>query len=308
MKKRTLIPALVLILALLLPLTAMAAGSSASGSDFYASDEAGVLSASTISEIDTVNAQLEQKCSGAQICFVFTEYIDASDASEYVVSLFNQKQIAGNGMLVAVSTVDKRGGMTVGSEISDSFTSSMMDSYLNKYFWDDFDKGDYDGAVTALLARLVKWYEQKYSVSLSSSGSAQYSGNGTAGTNGTAGNTSGTADSGAFSGAIVFFVIIVAFILIIVVIADRARYRMYYSYMGVPMPRYHFWYLWGGPHSHWRGPRGPGGWGGGPGGWGGGPGSGGWGGGSGGWGGGGHSSGSGFGGGGHSGGGFGGRH
>jgi len=48
---------------------------------------------------------------------------------------------------------------------------------------------------------------------------------------------------------IVFFII-----LIFVVLSDRAKYRRYYSFMGIPRPRYHFWYMFMGPHRHWYPP------------------------------------------------------
>ncbi len=56
-----------------------------------------------------------------------------------------------------------------------------------------------------------------------------------------------------------FLLLFALFIFIGVISADRRRFRAYYMHMGMPIPPYYFWYMWGGlPYRHWRGPPGPG--------------------------------------------------
>lgn len=286
--------------------------------NFYVTDETGVLSQSVINDLTELNAQLEEGC-GGQIVVVFINYFGDTYADEYAVKLFNDWQISGNGMLLVASPNEKRGGITVGSEIESAFPDTKKNSYLDKYFWDDFDDGNYDEAVHNLVSELADWYSDKYDLDLYYGDNYE--------------SYSRSFLSILFEDVVFLFqMFIVILVIVLLIRSDRRRYRMYYMGLGVPVPPYHFWYLFSGPHHNHRdrggpggpggfgGPRGPGGFGGsgrgpgGPGGFGGsGRGSGGFGGmsgsgrpggfgGSGGFGGGSHS-----GGGGHSGGGFGGR-
>lgn len=316
MKKKILIfmlSALVLVSILTVPAMAVVGKSS----EFYVADYANVLSDSTKQEIISANASLEQYCKGAQIVVVSVEYLDGMYSDEYATKLMNDWGVGSssenNGMLLLFATKENKGWLATGAGIDDDFTSDTANDYLDRYFWKEFDKGNYDSAVSKLFPRLTSWYESYYNVSFSSQG----------GNNGSYEEYRDTSSSfSRFLYRNMSTIIVFLLIIVVILINDRRRYRMYYSYMGMPVPPYHFWFLWTGPHRHWRGPRGPGGPGGprgprGPGGWGGPGGPGGWGGsgrgggGFGGFGGGGRGGsggfGGGFGGGGHSGGGGGGR-
>ena len=88
----------------------------------------------TVDYVISVNSELEELC-GGQIVIVLVDYLGDVYADEFTVSLFNDWQISGSGMLLAASTQENRGGITVGSEIEGSFPDSMKSQYLDRYFW-----------------------------------------------------------------------------------------------------------------------------------------------------------------------------
>ena len=280
--------------------------------EFYVADYAGVLSDTLEERIISLNGDLEYYCKGAQLVVVTVEYLDGMYSDEYAMQLFNNWGVGNaqenNGMLLLLATQENKAWLTVGDGIYGDFDSGMVDDYFNEYFWDDFDKGDFETAVSNMFTALFNWYGNYYGV---------------ASDGGTSQNTGDYRQPEYYDNSYrepglgyrilswfmsrISLIIIVVIIVVSIVSSDRRRYRAYYTYMGMPIPPYHFWYMWSGPHRHWRGPRPPRGGGPGPGGFGG------FGGGShggSGFGGGGSSGGfggfGGFGGGGHSGGGFGG--
>ena len=254
--------------------------------DFYVNDAAGVLSDALKSDIIAVNGELEYYCEGAQVVVVAVEYLDGMYSDEYAMQCFNDWGVGSdehnNGMLLLLATEENKVWLAVGNGIAGAFNSDMVDMYLENYFYDLYDAGDYNGAVISLFPQLMYWYQDHYGNTFFSD---IYD------------NTDEYVDAPApeyypednyvsdFSifGWLFslltrfFFVIVVVIIVIIVINNDRRRYRAYYTRMGMPIPPYHFWYVWGGPHRHWhhhhhdhwddhrgpRGPRGPGGFGGG---------------------------------------------
>ena len=57
-----------------------------------------------------------------------------------------------------------------------------------------------------------------------------------------------------FSGGFWIIILLVVAIFLMNLSSDRYRYRTYYRTMGIPMPRYHWWYMWGStrPHRTWH--------------------------------------------------------
>ena len=236
---------LVLLLIAAVSVPALAAGP---GYD-YVNDDTGSLSSSTVREIEELNAQLESQYD-AQFIVVFIEYFGDRYADEYAVELYNKWGIPNNGMLLVVSPNEGRGGMTVGAGITNRFTVDDINEYLDDYFWDDFDRGKYDRAVTNLADAIGDWYEDEFG--------------------GSAGGSPGTSVTPVAAGVSIFgillgfifrniFVIIVFIAILYVIIrADRRRYVSYYTYMGVPIPRYRPWYMFSArPYRRWRGPPPP---------------------------------------------------
>ena len=233
----------------------------------------------------SVNGELEYNCKGAQVVVVTVKYLDGMYSDEYAMQLFNDWQVGdqteNNGMLLLLATEENKGWLTVGEGISGSFTDDMANDYLNTYFWNDFDNGDFDGAVKFLFPQLMYWYEDYYNTDFFSSyyGSSDSTADDNYDYNYDDGNydyNDGYYDDGfgtlGLFGMILSFIfrnivlIVILIVFISLVNADRRRYRAYYSYMGIPMPPYHFWFMFGGPHrrwwhdhhDHWGGPGGPG--------------------------------------------------
>ena len=259
--KKTVSLILTALLALCLSVPALALTQS---EDFYVTDETGSLSPETVEEVLNVNYDLEESCDGAQIVVVFINYFGDSYADEYAVSLFNDWQLSDRAMLLVVSPREGRGGMTVGRELTSRFTDDDMNSYLDRWFWDDFDTGKYDRAVTTLVDKLADWFYDEYGVDAPSG-------------SGSSGTLAGLGILGVILGFLLrnlFIILLFVLILVIIIHSDRRRYRGYYTAMGMPIPRYYPWYIFSTlPYRRWnppprdppgpRGPRGPGGFGGG---------------------------------------------
>jgi len=246
--------------------------------EVYVNDAAGVLSDTLRQDIVSMNGTLEAACKGAQLAVVSVEYLDGYASDEYANLLFDNWGVGSatenNGMLLLFATEEKKCWLAVGAGISGALNASKIEAYFEEYFYDDFDAGNYDTAVTNMVTALLGWYEAYYNVSLlnPSTGAAP-----NAGMENNAGGQqpqAASAGTGALTTAVFVLIILVIVVLVILcaVISDRRRYASYYTHMGIPMPRYRPWFLFFGPHRHWHppgGPRGPGGFGGGPGGFGG---------------------------------------
>jgi len=266
--------------------------------DFFVNDAAGVLTEATRQDIINSNIDLMETCQGAQIVIVTVKYLDGLYADEYATQLFNSWGVgsggADNGMLLLLATEELRGGLVVGAGIAGVFTAENREQYLETYFWPEVDNRNFDTAVRNICEALFLWFANYYGVNRDS---------------GQDGNTERQPESypqeyyyycqscgkayfelsdaeqcyqvDRVNLRIGTFVLIFIFALIIFVIfvasigSDRHRHSMYYAHMGMPVPMYHWWFLWGvrpyrtwyrTHHHNWRGPRGPGG----PGGFGGG--------------------------------------
>jgi len=237
---------------------------------FLVTDNAGVLSDMTYDDIISANADMMQHCQGAQIAIVTIENFDGSNLGEYAQGLFTDKGIARNGMLLLLVTEEYDGWFVVGPGIAGAFSDSMVDQYLEAYLWPDVDARNFDTAVRNLFEELFSWYAGYYEVNQAGQAQQYYDS-----------PTYNTDNTNSWLGAIVFLVIFILLILIIIAMSagsDRRRHRMYYTHMGMPIPRYHWWYMWRpSPYRTWyrtnyrnnrwggppRGPRGPGGFGGG---------------------------------------------
>jgi len=245
---------LLLAVALMLSMSFGAFALVAKTDDFYVADYSNVLSDETKKMISDTNGYLEQNCKGAQLVVVTIEYLDTYQYSdEYAVALFNEWGVgnkeSNNGMLLLLVTEEGKGWLTTGAGIASTFTEKKVDSFLNDTYWDMFDSGDFDGAVKYAFKNLVYWYESEYNCE---GGFDEYY------------NPDDsiydnpviiTPYTPSFFERLMSFIfrnlsIIVFFILVImIVVSDRRRYRGYYRMMGMPIPRYHFWYAFGSrPH------------------------------------------------------------
>ncbi len=160
-----------LVLALLLALVSPASAIVGKGGSFYVADYANVLSDATEQNIISTNASLE-KATGGQIVVVTVEYLEGLKANEYAVRLMNEWGVGdktkNNGMLLLLATQENKAWLTQGAGIAGTFTDAKINDMLDKYFWKDFDKGNYDAAVNAVFRQMVAWYESNYKVSIQS--------------------------------------------------------------------------------------------------------------------------------------------
>jgi len=257
--------------------------------EYYVTDDANVLTDETRRFISNSNADLEHMCEGAQIVIVTVEYLDGMYADEYATLLFNEwgvgNQDANNGMLLLLATAELRGGLVVGQGIIGSWDNDTINLYLDTHFWPEVDNGNYDAAVRNICEELFSWYADYYGVAQQDvSGGSEYIPPADEWYNQPEEYTGGyyAMYYDPINYIMPFLVIGIIVIIVIVLAAssDRRGYRAYHMHMGIPMPRYHWWFMLGHrPYrgwcrNHWhgpRGPRGPGGFGGprGPGGFGG---------------------------------------
>ena len=148
---------------------------------FYVADYSNVLSNDTEQMIINYNGSLEQQCQGAQIVVVTVDYLDGMYSDEYAYQLFNDWGVGSadynNGMLLLLAIQENKAWLAYGLGLSSLIDSDQVDSLLDKYFWKDFDRGNYDEAVTSLLNALLVWYDEQYDAQVVQSGTSVSSGN-----------------------------------------------------------------------------------------------------------------------------------
>ena len=148
---------------------------------FYVADYSNVLSNDTEQMIINYNGSLEQQCQGAQIVVVTVDYLDGMYSDEYAYQLFNDWGVGSadynNGMLLLLAIQENKAWLAYGLGLSSLIDSDQVDSLLDKYFWKDFDRGNYDEAVTSLFNALLAWYDEQYDAQVVQSGTSVSSGN-----------------------------------------------------------------------------------------------------------------------------------
>ena len=272
MKKRTL--AIILLVITTISLLAMPALAVVEQTtEFFVADYANVLTSATKDRIVDSNSDSENGlsalCDGAEVVVVTVKYLDGMYSDEYAAQLFNNWQVgdanANNGMLLLLATEEKKGWLEVGAGIRSYWTTSRIENLLDNYFWDDVDAGRYDAAVNSTLEQIFTWFADSYKVA-GSAVQEQASDSGYEIITET--ETYTTYDHGGwyssysgwgtyFSGwRSIFWIVVVVIVLRVLTysLTDRRRYRTYYTHMGMPRPRYHFWYMFGGhrPYRTWH--------------------------------------------------------
>ena len=133
--------------------------------EFYVADYAEVLSQTTKDYIISENQRLYEE-TGGQIVVVTVQYLDGYYSDEYALQLFNDWGVGSadknNGMLLLLATMEGKAWLTQGSGIMYDFSDDYIGELLDDYFWKDFDRGDFDGAVNKLFPQLINWYDNYY--------------------------------------------------------------------------------------------------------------------------------------------------
>lgn len=141
---------------------------------FYVADYANVLSNTTEEMIINYNGALEQQCQGAQIVVVTVDYLDGMYSDEYAYKLFNDWGVGSadynNGMLLLLAVQENKCWLAYGLGLNSQLSTSDVDELLENYFYDNFDAGKYDEAVTELFMELLDWYDERYDSSTATAG------------------------------------------------------------------------------------------------------------------------------------------
>ena len=155
-------------------------------SDQCVVDDANVLSNSTTTTIENLNAQLTEQCSGAQIGVLTVEYTGSVSTEDYAVQAANAWGLGSssnnNGVLILLVMQSKQyadGDYYLAT--GDGFRNTTLEkqaSAIAQTMEDSFAAGDYDAAVTTCAQNVASTIADIYGVTLS----------GTTGSTGTVGN------------------------------------------------------------------------------------------------------------------------
>ncbi len=249
MKRKFIITLLIAVLVLSAAFPALAVVDKSD--EYYVADYAEVFSQSFEDWIISVNGDLEYYCSGAQLVVVTVDYLDGMYSDEYAMTLFNNWGVGSksenNGMLLLLAVKENKAWLTVGKGLSSSLTEETINSYFDKYFWDDFDNGKYQDATQSMMNALLQWYADYYGLESDSSENLPEGG-----------EHSYMGGHNSFIFSSLFWIILIIVILVFASLGNRRRYNAYYRRRGMVIPPYHWWFLFSGfPFNNRRGPRPP---------------------------------------------------
>lgn len=171
-----------LFLVVVVGLTALAPAASAAAiqlpslpKDKCVVDDAGVLSDSTTTELETINAQLSASCNGAQIGVLTVDYTGSTTTEDYATAAFNAWGIGSasknNGVLIllvmpSAQYADGDYYLTYGDGFRNT-TLAKQSSAIAQTMEDQFAAKNYDGAVTTCARNVANTIADIYGVSLS---------------------------------------------------------------------------------------------------------------------------------------------
>ena len=170
-----------LFLVVVVSLTALAPAASAAAiqlpslpKDKCVVDDAGVLSDSTTTELETINAQLSASCDGAQIGVLTVDYTGSATTEDYATAAFNAWGIgsASKNNCVLILLVMQSAQYADGDyylTYGDGFRSTMLAdqaSTLVQTMEDDFASKKYDAAVLTCATNVANTIAEVYGVSL----------------------------------------------------------------------------------------------------------------------------------------------
>ena len=223
--------------------------------EFYVNDTARVLTERTRQDIINFNGGLYEYAHGAQVVVVTVAYLDGVPSDELAIRLHNDWQVGdrehNNGMLLLLATEENRAFLSVGAGIIGAF-ANVGNRLLDDYFWDDFDARNFDAAVRNLLDAIFVWYIGYYDIYIPGfdAHAPQQQGQ----QNVVHHPVAQPDPWGGYAARLwIMVLIVVVFIFIAQARADRRHHRAYYRHMGIPAPRWHWWFMWGAmrPHRIW---------------------------------------------------------
>lgn len=147
-------------------------------SDIYVQDNAGVISAPVQVYLQDLGRQLDQKTT-AQLVVVTVKSLNGAPLEDYSLKLLRDWGIGNkeknNGVLMLVSTGDRKSRIEVGygleGKLTDSYTGKIQDQYMVPYF----RKGTYEEGIAKGYEVLAQSIAREYNVQLAVSGYANHS-------------------------------------------------------------------------------------------------------------------------------------
>ena len=231
---------------------------------FYVADYADVLSDTLEERIVAFNGELEYYCSGSQLVVVSVDYLDGLYSDEYAMTLFNDWGVGSrdqnNGTLLLLCPNENKAWLTYGAGLEGALTSSRVNDLFDSVFWDPFDAGDYETAVSNMVSELIAFYSSYYNVSSEMLDPSSYQDGGYDYDDGgyePYDSYDYTYSSGSGMRSVIFLLIVILIIYLLIRRADRRRYQRYCNVMGYGIRPYHWWYLFWGPHLRWHDPTPP---------------------------------------------------
>lgn len=138
--------------------------------ELYVNDDANILSEETRQYVvSRVNA-LKQLC-GGEIAVVTIDFLPMGlNSEEYAYELMNQWGVGdkerNNGVVLLLVPGEAKGWITAGTGIESDLTAGELEQILNRWLWEDFDRGEYDSAVRNTLDAVIGWYEDYYGITV----------------------------------------------------------------------------------------------------------------------------------------------
>ena len=149
-------------------------------SDQCVVDDANILSDSTTTTLENLNAQLTEQCSGAQIGVLTVDYTGSLSTEEYAVQAANAWGLGSssknNGVLILLVMESQQyadGDYYLAT--GDGFRNTTLEkqaSAIAQTMEDSFAAGDYDAAVTTCAQNVASTIADVYGVTLSSTGTS----------------------------------------------------------------------------------------------------------------------------------------
>ena len=138
-------------------------------------DDANILSSSTKTAIENLNAQLTQQCEGAQIGVLTVDYTGSLSTEDYAVQAANTWGLGSssknNGVLILLVMQSQRyAGGDYYLATGDGFRNTTLEkqaSAIAQTMEDSFAAGDYDAAVTTCANNVASMIADLYGVTLS---------------------------------------------------------------------------------------------------------------------------------------------
>ena len=147
-------------------------------SDIYVQDHAGVISAPVRSYLQNLGQQLDQKTT-AQLVVVTVKSLNGAPLEDYSLKLLRGWGIGNkeknNGVLLLVSTGDRKSRVEVGYGLEGALTDSLTGQIQDQYMIPFFRKGSYEEGIARGYEELALRIAKEYNVQLAVTGYSSHS-------------------------------------------------------------------------------------------------------------------------------------